>query len=149
MFAIKIVFFVTQVIARCTYCASDFNITLGGRNDVTTHMRGKLHKEMAEATSSTRSVASYYRPQTPQSVIESESLWLKFVAKHNLSFQTSDHATKLFHQMFPDSEIARKFSCRHTNKHDTSKFFSVLMDESNDKADKSCIILVRIFDAEV
>ena len=60
---------------------------------MTTHVQGKHHKEMAEATSSTRPVASYYRPQISQRVIEAESLWSKFVAKHNLSFQTSDHAT--------------------------------------------------------
>ena len=68
--------------------------------------------------------------------------------------------------MFPDSEIARKLFCGHTKVEavikealaphylektlcDTSKFFSVLMVESNDKTNKSCIILVRIFDAEV
>ena len=37
-----------------------------------------------------------------------------FVAKHNLAFLTSDHATKLFAQMFPDSEIASKFACGRT-----------------------------------
>jgi len=76
MFAIKIYIFFCHSgdsYARCTYCASDFNITHGGGNDVTTHVRGKHHKEMAEVTSSTRSIASYYRPQTLQSVIEAES----------------------------------------------------------------------------
>ena len=28
-----------------------------------------------------------------------------FVAKHNLAFLNSEHASKLFAQMFPDSEI--------------------------------------------
>ena len=31
--------------------------------------------------------------------------------KHNLAFLSSDHANKLFREMFPDSEIAKKFSC--------------------------------------
>jgi len=58
--------------------------------------------------------------------------------------------------MFPDSEVAQKFSCGHKNtcsyyqggtgptlpRKNTSKFFPVLMDESNDKTDKSYIILV-------
>ncbi len=53
--------------------------------------------------------------------------------------------------MFSDSEIAKKFACGHTKKplplplHDMSSFYSVMMDESNDKIDKSCIILVRVF----
>ena len=78
---------------------------------MTTHVQGRHHKDMANALVSSRSVTSFFRPQTPQSVIEAESLWSTF---HNLSFQTSDHATKLFRRMFPDSEIAKKFACRHT-----------------------------------
>ena len=34
-----------------------------------------------------------------------------FCAKHNLAYLKSDHATKLFKEMFPDSEIAKKFAC--------------------------------------
>ena len=36
------------------------------------------------------------------------------MAKHNLAFLNSDHVTKLFYQMFPDSEIAMKFACGRT-----------------------------------
>lgn len=92
--------------------------------------------------------------------------WSVFVAKHNLAFLTSDHATKLFSLMFPDSQIARKFSCGRTKttaiikevlaphflEQTTTSMknpFSILMDESNDKTDKSCIILVRILDSAV
>ena len=75
---------------------------------MTTHVRGKHHKDMATTASSSRSVSSFFRPQTSQSVIEAESLWSKFVCKHNISFETSDHATKLFCRMFPDSETAKK-----------------------------------------
>ena len=38
-----------------------------------------------------------------------------YVAKHNLAFLNSEHASKLFAQMFPDSEIARKFACGRAN----------------------------------
>ena len=120
---------------------------------------------MAKAFSST-SVTSFFRPQASQNVIEAETLWTTFVAKHNLAFETSNHATKLFHRMFPDSAIAKKFACGHTKTaaiikealaphyiskalHDLSNFFSVMMDESNDKTDKSCIILVRAFDSSI
>ncbi len=143
-------------------CASDFSVAHGGRNDVTTHVKGKHHKNMATATSC-RTVSSFFRPDTSQSVIEAESLWHKFVCKHNISFQTSDHATKLFRRMFPDSETAKNFSCGHTKTaaiikealaphyldetlHNMFPFYSVMMDEFNDKTDKSCIILIRIFD---
>ena len=68
--------------ARCTYCASDFNISHSGRNDVTSHVRGKHHGEMAKAFSST-SVTSFFRPQASQNVIEAETLWTTFVASNH------------------------------------------------------------------
>ena len=98
--------------------------------------------------------------------IEAETRWSIFVAKHGLSFLVSDHATKLFPVMFPDSKIAQSFACGRTKTTaivkevlapyfihrqavaNMSKPFSIMMDESNDKTDKSCIILVRVFDSE-
>ena len=68
--------------------------------------------------------------------------------------------------MFSDLEIAKQFSCGRTKTtaivkqavaphfldqvmKDLTNPFSILMDESNDKNDKSCIILVRMFDSSV
>lgn len=130
---------------------------------MTTHVNGKHHKAAATATSTTRSVASFFKPEVAQKVIEAETLWSMFVAKHNLPFLVSDHATKLFAQMFPDSEIASKFACGQTKcaaiikealaphyhakiVQNMSNPFSIMIDESNDKEDKSCIILVRVLD---
>ena len=121
---------------------------------------------MAAASSSSRSLSSFFQPAVTQSVIEAETRWALFVAKHNLAFLNSDHATKLFAKMFKDSEIARKFSCARTKcaaittdalaPYYTNKLiknlknpFSIMIDESNDKTDKSCIILVRMLDEEV
>ncbi len=64
--------------------------------------------------------------------------------------------------MFPDPNIAKKFACGHKKTvaivkealtphflsnilNDMSKFFSIMIYELNDKTDKSCIILVRVF----
>ena len=99
-------------------------------------------------------------------MIEAETRWAMFVSKHNVAFLSSDHANKLFAKMFPDSEVAKKFACGRTKTtaivkealapHFLKKtiqnmvnHFSILMDESNDKNDKSCIILVRVFDSEL
>ena len=71
---------------------------------MTIHVQGKHHKEMAKASSSSRSVTSFSRPERSPRIIEAE-----FVAEHNLAFQMSDHATKLFNRMFSDSEIAKNF----------------------------------------
>lgn len=130
---------------------------------MTIHVKGKHHIEMAAASSSSMSLASFCRPQACSlKLIEAETLWSKFIA---IPFQASDHATKLFHRMFPDSEVAKKFSCGHTKTAaiikealgphylkkalaDMSNFFSILMDESNNKTNKSSIILVRLLDTD-
>ena len=111
-------------------------------------------------------MASFFRPEVSKSVIEAEARWSLFVAKHNLAFLSSDHASKLFAQMFPDSDIASKFACARTKctaivkealaphfhtkvLQNMSNPYSIMIDESNDKEDKSCIILVKVLDAEV
>ena len=160
---------ISNTFAHCSLCSSDFGFSHGGRNDVTTHVKGKHHREMDATASTTQSVRSFFRPEMQKSVTEAEARWSLYVTKHNLnlSFQASDHATKLFKVMFPDSNIAKKFACGHTKtaavvseafaphykqpiiSNLSMNPFSIQMDESNDSTDKSCIILVRIFDNEV
>ena len=55
-----------------------------------------------------------FKPKVSTGATESEALWAMFVAKHNLPFLASDHANKLFPKMFPDSELAKQFSCGRT-----------------------------------
>ncbi len=64
-----------NLFAWCTLCCCDFNISHGGRNDVTTHVNGKKHRELAAAASSTQSVTSFFRPAVEKSVIEAETRW--------------------------------------------------------------------------
>ena len=155
-----------DIYAKCMICVTDISVSHGGRNDIMKHIKGKHHQEMVKSATSTRPLASFYKPQVSQSLIEAETRWTTFVSKHNIAFLASDHATKLFAKMFPDSEIAKKFACGRTKTtaiikqalaphflkkatQSMSNPFSIMMDESNDKTDKSSIILVRIFDSEL
>ena len=121
---------------------------------------------MAAASSSSRMVSTFFRASTSQKVTEAEARWVLFVAKHNISFLSSEHAAKLFGKMFSDSEIAKSFTCGRTKCaaivknalapsftmkviDNMSNPFSIMIDESNDNTDKSCIILVRVLDPEV
>ena len=160
---------VGNTFARCTLCSIDFGVYNGGRSDITHHVKSKRHVTADKAASTSRSLASVFQPQTSEKdieVIEAEVRWATFVAKHNLAFLSRDHATKLFSCMFPDSEIAKKFACGRTNTtaivkqalaphfmqkvvQNMSNPLSITVDESNDKTDKSCIILVRVLDPEV
>lgn len=56
------------------HCAALTSPYHGGRNDVTTHVQGKHHKEMAKASSSSRSISSIFKPKVQPGVIESEAL---------------------------------------------------------------------------
>lgn len=133
---------------------------------MTVHVTGRHHREAFKAASSSQSLTSFFCPQLQHSITVAEIRWALFIAKHNLSFACSDHATKLFKSMLPDSEIAKSFRCGHTKiaaiiKEVLSPFFhqkmlenlknpfSILLDESNDKVDKSCIIIVRYLDLEI
>ena len=81
-------------------------------------------------------------------------------------YLSSEHATQLLPKMFPDLIIAKKFSCSRTKctaivketfaPNFTNSLlnsmvhpFSIIIDESNNKIDKSCIILVRFLDPEL
>ncbi len=101
-----IIIIIGDTYARCTICAFDFTIHHGGRNDVTHHLKTKRHTEMSKAVSNVRSINAHHKPQVTDDVIAAETRWATFVAKHNLAFLSSDHATRLFKVMFPDSEIA-------------------------------------------
>ncbi len=68
------------------------------------HVSGKRHKESASAASTSKSATSFFKPRVAQNVIQAETQWSMFVAKHNLAFLNSEHTSKLFAQMFPDSE---------------------------------------------
>ena len=81
---------------------------------MTSHTKTNCHKDMAKVASTSKSLSSFCRPQIPQNTIRAEAMWCLFTAKHNLSFLNSDHATKLFTEMFLDSEIAKKFACGRT-----------------------------------
>ena len=47
-------------------------------------------------------------------VIKAEVLFSGFLVEHNIPPAVSDHAGPLFRKMFPDSAIAKKYSCART-----------------------------------
>ena len=78
----------------------------GKRLKETQHIGTNRHKELAKSATS-KPVTSFFRSDISDSTIRAEAMWFMFVAKHNLAFLTSDHANRMFREMFPDSTIAK------------------------------------------
>jgi len=72
-------------------CPSDFSIANGGNYDVSTHVKGKQHKDKAVAcaSSSSKSIRPFFTTQNSSAVINAEALGATFVVEHNLSSKGS------------------------------------------------------------
>ena len=44
----------------CTLCANDSSVSHGGRNDIAKHVKGKHHQKMAQVSSSSMNITSFY-----------------------------------------------------------------------------------------
>lgn len=102
--------------AYCSVCDSDFTISHGGRSDCRRHIEGPRHVNFAKLKGSNRQLSSMLKEsnETTSSVIKAEALFTNFLIEHNCPLSIADHSSKLFKVMFPDSKIAKKFSCART-----------------------------------
>lgn len=119
--------------AKCKVCAKTFDVSSMGESALKSHMKSAKHVENMTATTAHSTVRSHFTAvdkqrvePTPssstsldvsslckahESVIDAEILWtLKMVTAH-YSYKSSAHTGDLFKKMFPDSEIAKAFSC--------------------------------------
>ena len=103
------------------------------------------------------------KKEITMNVLSAEAKFVQFVAEHNLPFRCADHFTNLINTMCPDSDIAKQFKCSRTKtmvltKFGNSKFvqdellsrvtgeepcfYSLLIDESNDRGVESKDLVV-------
>ncbi|XP_033105097.1 uncharacterized protein LOC117107512, partial [Anneissia japonica] len=131
--------------------------------------KGAKHQASATTVSQCQRILFGSRDVTTpldQQVLKAEVLFTSLLVEHNLPFAVAQHATKIFEQMFPDSNIAKKYKCSYTKtaaivEHalepesskamfscikDQRQPFALMIDESNDiLCDKECAMLVRFF----
>lgn len=117
--------------AKCKACGKAFDVSSMGVSALKSHMKSAKHMEDMKATTAHSTVRSHFTtavdkqhieptPSTSdvsslckahESVTDAEILWaLKMVTSH-YSYKSSAHTGDLIRQMFPDSEIAKAFSC--------------------------------------
>lgn len=99
--------------AMCTVCNCEFSVAHGGKTDVVKHVNTKKHLEKAASIEKNEKI-SFFAETRDQKVIKAECLFTAFLLEHNLPLSVADHAAPLFKKMFPDSEIAKKYSCART-----------------------------------
>ena len=101
--------------ARCTLCSADFSIAASGRYDITQHIATAKHRSNAERKDSNQSILQFVSSKSNDyDTIRAETLWTLYVVEHNMPFTSSDSFSDIAKVMFPDSKVAREFSCRHT-----------------------------------
>ena len=147
----------------------DFGISHSGRRDILSHLKTEKHCTKAQLhTVKARPITQHF-PSSEESttgpVIQAEVRFCQFVAENNLSFRVAESFQKFLKVAFPDSDVARKFSCSRTKTQCVitgalapaqlekvvsfckAHPFSLMVDESNDRADdKQFAVMVRYFD---
>jgi hypothetical protein len=119
----------------CALCQTDISIASGGIHDVRRHTEGKKHREYARSVASQVPIRAALQSSSAAASVDrqvtvAEVYFSTLIAEHNLPFSASDHFSKLCKVMFPDSEIAKKFSSGRTKttaivKHALAPAFSM------------------------
>ena len=111
--------------ARCTVCVSDFLILHGGEFVIKKHVKTLKHQQnfkFQEDSSKWKLEKFFVKTDSKMehAITNAECLFTSVIIEHNLSIALSDHATKIFPKMFPDSEIREKakkqcFNCCYSS----------------------------------
>ena len=152
--------------ARCKACGLDFSIGNGGRTDVKKHSQTSNHASNMKSYQSTSRITKFIA----RGESECDKVINKFayyLAKNNMPFSACDEFSRMVGSMFPDSTIAKKYGMGKTKgtqiiKGALAPFFNdkvikqcqnqpygLMCDGSNDRAEKTFAILVRVFDEDL
>lgn len=123
--------------AFCIVCSADFSINHGGMNDIQKHMNSKKHKAFSEIKDKARPISTFFSSSGDLDVIRAETLFTEFIIEHSLPFSVADHCTKLFRKMFPDSNVAKKYSCGRTKT-------SYLVEALGKQSKQSILDVIRV-----
>jgi hypothetical protein len=106
-------------------------VSHGGSADCMKHMKSAKHcgLEQIKSSASASNMRQYFLTEKDQSVIRAEVLFTQFVVEHNIPVAASDHCSKLFRAMFPDSKVASQYACGRTK---TTAINETLADDTDD-----------------
>lgn len=123
--------------AKCAVCQKSVDIATMGESALKSHQKSAKHRSKVAAGEGCSSVTSFLQAanvtettsqrentetssraatldedcRRHDSVIEAEILWTMKVVSSHYSYSSSGSVSELFRKMFPDSDIARSFTC--------------------------------------
>lgn len=150
--------------AECRICVSKFSIGSGGQSDFRRHAQSTKHKKWL-SDSMGPSVSQFFAlPKEKVDNARAEAVFAYHTVLHSHSYRSAGCCSALFTTLFPDSQMAKKFTCGKTKcckivcnvlapalkkklVTDLSiKPFSIATDASNKGNIKTFPLVVRFFD---
>jgi hypothetical protein len=154
---------------HCNVCQRTLSCAHQGEADVKRHLNSEIHKKFNKQLDGQKSMPSIFAAikadTLPEKVIRAEVKMAVAVANHNIPLSFTNHLSPLMADIFPDSQIAKKYASAATKttciingalapyflkeliEIMTSTPFSLLVDGSNDTGlEKMNPLTVRIFD---
>ena len=104
----------TKVSLHSLSCDQSVFIELQGKLDLQRHCRGKWHVNLLNAKRKQGPINKHFLPQGSNIEKQVNIAEVKvdgFLAEHNSPFATADLLGRLFKSIFPDSKIAKAYSC--------------------------------------
>nr|XP_042896620.1 uncharacterized protein LOC122269097 [Parasteatoda tepidariorum] len=99
--------------AFCTFCSVDFSIMHKGKGDISAHVSRQKHVDNQRIRTENKKI-DFSVKKNDNSAIRAEALFTSFIVEHNIPINVADHVGPLMRNMFPDSKIAKEYSCART-----------------------------------
>ena len=158
----------TKVNLHCLICEKSVSIEHQGRQDLQRNCRGKSYVNLLIVKRKQGPINTHFLPYGSNIEKQASIAEVKvvgFLAGHNLPFATADHLGPLFKSTFPDSKLAKDYSCCKTKascilnrdiapdlqsiliEQMKTSCYSIATDGSNDQGlQKMNPVTVRLFD---
>ena len=100
--------------AFCKVCRRDLSVAHGGRSDIVTHSKSKLHLTNVKDEAQTTKLTSFMSSPQDINTTRAECLFTAFYLEHNIPFSAASHVGPLLRKAFPKSDEVKKFSSART-----------------------------------
>ena len=108
--------FTSAEYAKCNSCRIDISVAIGEKNDITKHVTSENHnkKHCSRKKRSKDNQLCDKGPKESDKLVYSETKFAMFLVKNNLPFSICDEFSTIVSDMFPESELAKKYGAEKT-----------------------------------